>query len=179
MRYFFSRALMTQIQIPGMLLLGAMLLWGSGCAVTDEIEFSDSVNYPPEIVSVSPSNEIVKFANAEDTLAFKVTVWDPNETGNQYAGRVKAVETLSSMATNIVDERVCDVTPPDLVDGGGAQVTVTCRASLIVTNASDVTTVVVSVVISDRAFSASNEVAEGARELKMSWTLEVYPTNEE
>ena len=58
---------------------GILALVAAGCIVTDKIDFSDDVNYPPQVIGASPDTGAVQTVCRPDEPIFTVSLWDPDE----------------------------------------------------------------------------------------------------
>ncbi|MBN2344267.1 MAG: hypothetical protein JXX29_11890 [Deltaproteobacteria bacterium] len=161
-----------------------LLLEIPACVVSDEIEFTDKLNMPPRLESVSPPVDTVNTAMINSSKTFTIVLWDPDEEdatlyGGAYDGYVKVIEQLNSSQTRTLSfrcERI-DYSDPDLSRyEGGVMVTLTCTARFEL-NASDMTSVIVQAEISDRGFLDQDELElpDGANPFRVNWTFEMFP----
>jgi len=154
----------------------------AGCIVTDTIGFEDEVNHPPEVLLVDPLNEYIATV-CQVTQQFILTVWDPDEKDAASYG-AKIYLRLNPTATGGWDViKDCDVS--NLASGtgetaaaqeSGIQMSVNCQLPLgLYTLGEGEDLLLVQVRVSDRGYSPSNEVSEGARVAEVNWVLELLP----
>ena len=80
------------------LILASFALLFTACVVTDEIEFQDKLNYPPQFVSADPSNDAINYAKNSAKTEFTVHIWDPDEDDIAlYEGQITIIEQLNSL----------------------------------------------------------------------------------
>ena len=157
-----------------------LIMWTvTACVVTDEIEFSDKINMPPQLHSIDPPNDRIETITNYSEKEFTVTLWDPDaEDGDLYLGKVTIIEQRNT-GPYILWQSDCP-NPTSVLDPaiyeGGVMVTVKCNAPFQLPNAAEQTTILVQVDISDRNFEEIYE--DEAKELQVTWTLELYPQNE-
>jgi hypothetical protein len=154
----------------------------SGCIVTDTIGFEDEVNHPPEVLLVEPLNEYISTV-CQETQQFTLTVWDPDEAdAASYAAKIylRLNPTVTGGWDVIKD---CDISKVATATGevvatyeSGIQMSVNCQLPLgLYTLGEGEDLLLVQVRVSDRGYSPSNEVSEGARVAEVNWVLELLP----
>lgn len=159
-------------------LLCAVVIGATSCVVSDEIEFHERINMPPLLVSTEPSeNYISTIEVRNERMEFTVTVWDPDkDDGALYEGYVWVIEQSNPDP----DNSVCgspEYTEPDPKQfKGGVMVTLTCSPDFYF-GATEVTSVIVQIEVSDRGFITPDQVPDGANRLQEKWTVEVFPNS--
>ena len=151
----------------------------AACIVTDDIQFEDAVNHPPEVIDVTPANDQITPVCPE-TQELTVTVWEPDaEDAAFYGAQIFARWTRGATGGWEYDDS-CD--PPveldDPGDGdhaGGARVRLTCELPLEFINIDESDpTMLVLVRVADLGFF-QGQVRDGARTAEVLWVLEVQP----
>lgn len=151
-----------------------------GCLVTDEVEFEDDVNHPPQMLSVSPSNSYFHWTT-DGTTTVSARVWDPDEEDlDTLKAAIYFVENpYSSSATfkGVASTTECSITslePSDeeLDDGiTGTVLNVSCDIEMgDVFNNSDVA--LIKMVVSDLGFRTWT-VEKGARTVEAQWVYQL------
>jgi hypothetical protein len=164
---------------------GILALVLAGCIVTDEIEFSDDVNYPPQVIGVSPDNSAVQTECRGESPEFQLSLWDPDE---EDAPPVTEAEIRVWLDIGSADEGVvagdCTVfaTSPtaDSPYEGGVLLTAACTMTILSegspTSVSD-GLLLTSVLVSDRPF-VHGVPPEAARTAEVFWPVEVLANDE-
>ena len=157
------------------------LLLAGGCIVTDRIEFSDKVNYPPEVIAVQPPNDQIVLVCSEPQT-FTVDLWDPDEEDFAYYGAQIYATWTPSVSGSWNHVGLCD--PPVEIGGlgeappgyeTGVMLRITCGLPLDNFNLSAAyPRVLVLVRISDLGFF-QGQVREGARTAEVIWALDLLP----
>ena len=115
-------------------LLLALPLLASGCLVTDELEFDDLVNNPPQVVSIEPPNSFIQPV-CNDEYEFTLTVWDADVGAvGSYDAKIYLWPTPTA-ATNPSEKGLClteQLQSQDLDDEyeSGAVIFVQCTLDL-------------------------------------------------
>lgn len=146
---------------------------GGGCIVTDEIEFEDYVNNPPEVVEVDPDNQIIQ-SWCKASYSFTVVVWDPDEAdAYSYAARLSMWIEPHSPSNPVSKE--CVVT--ELATAGeqleeyktGVQLNVACTIELQqYQGLQEDTLLLFEVQVSDQGYNQS-ALPAGARTAEVVW----------
>ena len=166
---------------------GLFALAAAGCIVTDEIEFSENVNYPPEVTGAQPDTSAVLPVCRDDQNGFEeqrfvVSLWEPDE--EDAPPRTDAMIHLwldadqSSEAVRSGDCTVGALSPTEESGyEGGVLLTVTCTMD-IPASVSEGDTLMVRVLVSDRGFvGEEDQRPETARTAAVFWTLVVVPSD--
>jgi len=152
---------------------------GAGCIVTDEIEFEDKVNNPPQVLTIVPPNEQIQHV-CKKSHSYGFTVWDPDEGD---AASYGARSALRIDPTEIVQPKLgnCSITPVgsegEQVEGleTGVRLQVTCEIDLAVyAGVEEGEYLFVEVQVSDLGY-VQTALPEGARTAEVLWVLEVSP----
>lgn len=160
----------------------ALATLAAGCIVTDTIGFEDAVNHPPEVLLVEPLNDYISTV-CQETQQFTITVWDPDEKDAASYG-AKISLWLNPTATGSEDViKDCDISRVATTTGEatteyetGVQMFVDCKLPLgLYTLGVGEDLLLVRVRVSDRGYSPSNKVSEGARVAEVIWVLELLP----
>jgi len=168
----------------GAAIAGILALAAAGCVVTDEIEFTDDVNNPPEVIGADPPNAAV-FPVCREDLEFNVSLWEPDvedappETEAEI--RVWIDADAASEGQVAGDCTVAAAAPAaDSPYDGGVLLTVVCTMEIL-TNSSfsvpDGDILVTRVLVSDRPF-VHGVPPETARTAEVFWSLEVLSSQE-
>ncbi|MBN2714574.1 MAG: hypothetical protein JXX14_01890 [Deltaproteobacteria bacterium] len=153
----------------------------TACVVTDEIEFYDKVNMPPQRDSIVPTNDKIDTITNNSEKKYTVYLWDPDEyDGSDYRGKINVIAQTNAGPVKLWADGPCESPDPSEPDpdkyDGGIMVRIDCNAVFQMRNAPEKTTVIIQVTISDRQFSISS--ADEAKTLQVTWTGELYPGNE-
>jgi hypothetical protein len=162
----------------------ALVASGTGCIVTDTIEFEQKVNHPPQVVSLDPANDHV-ITVCPDTQNFSLTLWDADEA-DVTTYEAKVFLSLDAYQPgnweNVV--RDCDVAQfaPSNADGetvSGVSLNVACQLPLdIYAIPGEGSLLFVMVQVSDLGYGyGRNVVQEGARTAEVVWVLEIAPSS--
>ena len=163
---------------------GILALAAAGCIVTDEIEFFDDVNNPPEVIGVQPANAAV-IPVCREIQEFTVTLWEPDveDAPPQTEAEIRVWIGADAASEGQVagDCTVAAAAPAaDSPYDGGVLLTVVCTMEIL-TNSSfsvpDGDILVTRVLVSDRPF-VHGVPPETARTAEVFWTLVVLPTEE-
>ena len=154
-----------------------VLLFVAGCLVTDEIEFEDDVNYPPQLLSMSPSNQYIGFFCADDNLEFSMTVWDPDpEDVDTFDANIYFAADPSDSAASpslggscVLNELVTSADDDDDTNNVGVQMKVDCSLNNIPAPG-DLN--LVKIVASDLGF-VQGVAPEDARTVEVLWVKEL------
>ncbi len=160
--------------------LAALALALGGCIVTDEIDFRDAVNHPPELIDVEPSNAYIDTVCPE-LQTFTVEVWDADEDDAAFYGAQIYVRWTPGDTGSWNDQRPCNQ-PTEvaaLEDGAekqeGVRMRITCELPLEYYSIDTAEPyLLVMVRVSDRGFFQGS-VDEGARKVEVLWALELLP----
>jgi hypothetical protein len=157
----------------------------SSCVVTDEIEFQDKINMPPQLVWTEPVTDVLHMVDDDTRQTFTVQVWDPDEKdANSYEGMITIIEESNAVQPRKTSDRSCIVnvdTPPDPSEyDGGILVTFDCSVDFSLNATPVETTLIVEVDVSDRGFLGfPDEVARGANHIRVTWVFESRPATAE
>jgi hypothetical protein len=164
---------------------GILALAAAGCIVTDKIDFRDDVNYPPQVISVSPDNSSVWTACRGETLDFEVSLWDPDQ---EDAPPMTEAEIRVWLDLNSANEGIgaggCTVTATspstDSPYQGGVLLTVSCTMTTLSDSGDAVSDGLIPtrVLVSDRPFVHDGVPPEAARSAEVFWSVEVLPNEE-
>jgi hypothetical protein len=164
---------------------GILTLAAAGCIVTDEIDFQDDVNYPPQVIGVSPDNSAVRTVCRGETPDFEVSLWDPDE---EDAPPMTEAEIRVWLDINSADDgigaRDCTVTATsptaDSPYQGGVLLTAKCTMTILAgPSAASVSDGLLPtrVLVSDRPF-INGVPPDSARTAEVFWSVEVLPDEE-
>jgi hypothetical protein len=162
---------------------GVLALVAAGCIVTDEIEFRDDVNYPPQVISVVPDNRVIKTVCRGEMPEFDVSLWDPDE---EDAPPVTEAEIRVWLDSSSADEGVgagdCTVTATsptaDSSYEGGVLLIASCKMTILAESGGISDGLLLAhVLVSDRPF-IHGVPPETARTAEVLWWLEVLSNDD-
>ena len=168
--------MLRDIAIAGILALAA-----AGCIVTDKIDFQDDVNYPPQVIGMSPDNSAVRFVCLGAEPEFEVSLWDPDE---EDAPPMTEAKISAWLDINSPDEGekagdcTMSATSP-LADSpyeGGVLLTAHCTMTILTGGVHD-GLLPTRVLVSDRPF-VQGVLPETARTAEVFWSVEVLSEDE-
>jgi hypothetical protein len=156
------------------------LIVATGCVVTDTIEFEDKVNYPMQVLFLSPANDEIELV-CKEHRTFTLKVWDPDEEDvATYDSKIylwpdpyKPIGKIE--AGNCVVSELSGAEEVDETHKTGLQMTVTCDLDLTYlggVNEGDV--MLTKIIVSDRRF-IQQELPDDARTAEVFWALELLP----
>jgi len=156
-----------------------------GCLVTDELEFEDLVNNPPEVVSVEPPNSYIHPV-CKGNYDFAVTVWDADvEDVASYDAKIYLWPTPSiSTSTSLSEKGYCE-TEEEYVDGeedaqgeAGRQIRVSCTLDLnFLGGVDEYDVMLMKIIVSDRQF-IQQTLPPDARKAEVFWALQLLPDDQ-
>jgi hypothetical protein len=163
---------------------GILALAAAGCIVTDDIDFTEDINYPQEVTGVIPDNSTVQtVCRGAEAPEYEVFLWDPDE---EDAPPMTEAEIRVWLDINSADEGVkagdCTVTATsataDSAYVGGVHLIASCTLNIL-TQPGYVSDGLLPtrVLVSDRPF-VNGEPPPTARTAKVFWSLDVLPTSE-
>jgi len=159
---------------------GLLALAASGCIVTDEIEFRDDVNYPPEVIGTQPDTSAV-ISVCREAQVFEVSLWEPDEEDAPPETEATIDVWLDANLTSapqVAGDCTVKARSPDEGSSyeGGVLLTVTCTMETLTgsISVSDGDTLITRVLVSDRPF-VEGVPPESARTAEVFWTLVVLP----
>ena len=162
---------------------GILALAAAGCIVTDDIDFSEDVNHPPQVTAVSPDNTEVQTVCRGDTPTFQVSLWDPDEEDAPPETEAEIRVWLVDYPTEdgqVGGECTVSATSPaaDSAFQGGVLLHASCTLLVLKDPFSSIAegdVLMTRVLVSDRPFVQG---AQTARTAAAVWTLEVLPDSE-
>ena len=166
-------------------LLCAVVLVFTSCVVTDEIEFQDKINMPPQLVWTEPVTDVLHMVDDDTRQSFTVQVWDPDKKdADSYEGMITIIEESNMVLPKKTSDGSCiatvETSPDSSEYDGGILVTFDCSVDFSLNATPVETTLIVEVDVSDRGFlGLPDEVAEGANHLRVTWVFESRPATAE
>jgi hypothetical protein len=151
-----------------------LLFFLNGCIVTDEIKFKDRENSPPELISYTPANDIIRYAEINSIQTFNLTIYDKDEDDlNLFDGRIFLIENINS-STSLKSTTWCE--KPKKIDSDkydeGVLVSMKCQVRLRVSD-STIHSVLIQIAFSDKGYMAGDLPAKEANSLLITWSFEL------
>jgi hypothetical protein len=157
-------------------------LAATGCIVTDKIDFTDDVNYPPQVIGVAPDNSAILSVCPETTPEFEVSLWDPDEEDAPPQTEAEIRVWLVSDGAGggeVAGECTVSATTPSAESPyeGGVLLTAACTLEVLAAPVTVPDVLLVRVLVSDRPF-VHGVAPETARTAQAFWTLDVLSSVE-
>lgn len=156
------------------------LIIATGCVVTDTIEFEDKVNYPMQVLLLSPSNDEIALV-CKEHRTFTLKVWDPDEGDvATYDAKIylwpdpyKPIGKIEGGNCGVAE--LAGTEEVDETHETGLQMSVTCDLDLTyLGGVNEGDGMLTKIIVSDRRF-IQQELPDDARTAEVFWALELLP----